>query len=159
MQKIYKNGRRLNNFFFKYKQQKWVGDLHKVEFVSYRKMIVRNIAEKDLGQIQILKSFYQNKHILLIGMGIREMLGEDKNRFVFVDFGSMTYEGAMMSTRHGNFIPLSDVINKATEIATNLIEEKNPNLKNKNEIAKQVGIGAVIFGDLIILAPNDCSMA
>ena len=39
-------------------------------------MIVKDIRKKELVQIQILRNFYQNKHMLLIGMGIREMKGK-----------------------------------------------------------------------------------
>ena len=77
-----------------------------------------------------------------------DMLGYDSDKFMHVPFGNMTYEGTMMSTRHGNFIPLEEVLQKAVDLAEEIIEEKNPDLENKKEVAKQVGIGAVIFGDL-----------
>lgn len=79
---------------------------------------------------------------------ILNMLGCNHDIFTHVNFGNMSYQGKMMSTRHGNFIPLSEVIKKATKIALQIIEEKNSDLKNKEEIAKVIGIGAIIFGDL-----------
>jgi arginyl-tRNA synthetase len=75
-------------------------------------------------------------------------LGEDQDRFIHVPFGNIKYEGEMMSTRKGNFVLLRDVIHKSVDLALQIIEEKNPELENKEEIAKQIGIGAVIFGDL-----------
>ena len=53
-----------------------------------------------------------------------------------------------MSTREGNIIKLEELLNEAISRAKAIIEEKNPNLENKEEIAKKVGIGAVIFNDL-----------
>lgn len=53
-----------------------------------------------------------------------------------------------MSTREGNVIKLEDLLKEAIRRASQIIEEKNPKLENKEEIAKKVGIGAVIFNDL-----------
>ena len=53
-----------------------------------------------------------------------------------------------MSTREGNVIKLEDLLNEAISRVEKIIEEKNPNLENKEEIAKKIGIGAVIFNDL-----------
>jgi arginyl-tRNA synthetase len=67
---------------------------------------------------------------------------------VHVDFGWIKFKQEMMSTRKGNIILLEDVLNKSVELARKIIEDKNPELGNKEEVAKQVGIGAVIFADL-----------
>lgn len=53
-----------------------------------------------------------------------------------------------MSTREGNIIKLEELLNEAIARAEKVIEEKNPMLEEKQEIAKKVGIGAVIFNDL-----------
>lgn len=53
-----------------------------------------------------------------------------------------------MSTREGNIIKLEDLLNEAISRALKVIEEKNPALEEKEEVAKKVGIGAVIFNDL-----------
>ncbi len=53
-----------------------------------------------------------------------------------------------MSTREGNIIKLEDLLNEAISRAQKVIEEKNPDLEEKEEVAKKVGIGAVIFNDL-----------
>ena len=53
-----------------------------------------------------------------------------------------------MSTREGTSIKLEDLLNESIERAKEIIEKKNPELENKDEIAKKVGVGAVIFNDL-----------
>ena len=53
-----------------------------------------------------------------------------------------------MSTREGNIIKLEELLNESISRAKEIIEQKNPSLENKEEVAKKVGIGAVIFNDL-----------
>ncbi len=65
-----------------------------------------------------------------------------------VAFGMVSLEEGTMSTRKGNVVLLEDVINKCKEKAYQIINQKNPDLENKEEIASQVGVGAVIFGAL-----------
>lgn len=67
---------------------------------------------------------------------------------VHVDFGLIKFKDGKMSTRAGKIILLEDVLKEAVTRAKKIIEEKNPALKNKDEVARQVGIGAVIFADL-----------
>lgn len=72
-----------------------------------------------------------------------------------VPFGMMLKDGKKMSTRKGRVILLKDVLKEAVETATRNIEEKNPTLNNKQTVAEQVGIGAVIFNDLKNFRLND----
>ena len=67
-----------------------------------------------------------------------------------VPFGMVLLPTGKMSTREGNIIKLEDLLNEAIERAKKIIEQKNPQLsaEEKETIAKQVGIGAVIFNDL-----------
>jgi arginyl-tRNA synthetase len=67
---------------------------------------------------------------------------------VHVDFGWIKFRQEMMSTRKGNIVLLEDVLNKSIQLARKIIEEKNPDLENKDEVAEDVGIGAVVFADL-----------
>ena len=53
-----------------------------------------------------------------------------------------------MSTREGNVVKLDDLLNETISRAKKIIEQKNPELDDKDEVAKKVGIGAVIFNDL-----------
>ncbi|MGN1270219.1 MAG: arginine--tRNA ligase [Clostridia bacterium] len=70
------------------------------------------------------------------------------NGLVHVPFGMVQLKSGKMSTREGNIIKLEDLLNEAINRVEKIIDEKNPNLENKEEIAKQIGIGAVIFNDL-----------
>lgn len=72
-----------------------------------------------------------------------------------IGFGMILQDGKKMSTRHGKTAKLIDVLNDATKLAEKYIEEKNSSLRNKKEISKMVGIGAVIFNDLKTNRQND----
>ena len=70
------------------------------------------------------------------------------NGLVHVPFGMVQLKTGKMSTREGNVIKLEDLLNEAISRVTQIMDEKNPNLENKEEIAKKIGVGAVIFNDL-----------
>jgi len=70
------------------------------------------------------------------------------SRCKHIQFGLLHFEDAKMSTREGRVIFLEDVLDKSIELARKAIEEKNPDLSNKEEIAEAVGVGAIIFGDI-----------
>ena len=65
-----------------------------------------------------------------------------------VSFGMVLLPTGKMSTREGNVVKLEDLLNESIQRAEKIIEEKNPNIENKKDIAKKVGIGAIIFNDL-----------
>lgn len=65
-----------------------------------------------------------------------------------VSFGMVSMKDGSMKTREGKVIFLEDVLNRAIDKTKSIIEERNPNLERKEEVAKQVGVGAVIFQDL-----------
>jgi arginyl-tRNA synthetase len=67
---------------------------------------------------------------------------------VHVDFGLIRFNDEKMGTRRGNIIFLEDVLDRAVELAAQIVHEKNPALPNQREVAEAVGIGAVIFTDL-----------
>ncbi|MFQ6002886.1 MAG: arginine--tRNA ligase [Candidatus Zixiibacteriota bacterium] len=80
---------------------------------------------------------------------VLELMGYDWAKdCVHVDFGWIKFKQKMMSTRKGNIVLLEDVLNKSIQLARRIIEEKNPNLENKDKVACDVGIGAVAFADL-----------
>lgn len=68
---------------------------------------------------------------------------------IHVPFGLIRFKEGRMSTREGNVIFLEDVLNRSIELAHSIIREKNPDLENKESAARAVGLGAVIFGDLV----------
>ncbi len=65
-----------------------------------------------------------------------------------IPFGLILKDGKKLSTRKGKIILLEEVLTEAIQLAEKTIEEKNPRLVNKKEVAKTVGVGAVIFSDL-----------
>jgi len=67
---------------------------------------------------------------------------------VHVPFGLMLFENKKMSTRKGTIVLLEEVLQKSIEMADQIIAEKNPGLPNREETAKAIGVGSVIFNDL-----------
>ena len=90
----------------------------------------------------------QNLHFQQL-FKIIELMGYDwANQCVHVPFGLVRLEEGTMSTRHGRVVFLEDVLNGAIEKTKEIIEEKNPDIENLEEITSQVGIGAVVFNEL-----------
>ena len=81
---------------------------------------------------------------------VTEKMGWDCSKdLVHVPFGMVSMEGgAKLSTRSGNVIFLEDILKEAVDKTKQIIEEKNPSLENKEEVAKQIGIGAIVFDDM-----------
>ena len=93
-------------------------------------------------------AYQQNLHFKQF-FKVLELMGKEWSKDMeHVAFGMVSLEEGTMSTRKGNVVLLEDVINKCKEKAFSVINEKNPNLENKEEIASMVGTGAVIFGAL-----------
>lgn len=82
-------------------------------------------------------------------MKIVELMGNDWVKdCVHVEFGMVGLEEGSMSTRAGRIVFLEDVLKTAVEKTQNIIEEKNPNLPDKEAVASAVGIGAIVFQEL-----------
>lgn len=80
---------------------------------------------------------------------VLQLMGDDWAKdMVHVPYGLVSLDGEKLSSRNGTVIYAEDILQEAVKRAQNLIEEKNPNLTDKETIAKQVGIGAIIFHDL-----------
>ena len=93
-------------------------------------------------------AYQQNLHFKQF-FKVLELMGKEWAKdLVHVAFGMVSLEEGSMSTRKGRVVYLEDVIQKCIEKALAIITEKNPSLENKEEIAKTVGVGAVIFGAL-----------
>ncbi len=93
-------------------------------------------------------AYQQNLHFKQF-FKVLELMGKTWAKdLVHVSYGMVSLESGSMSTRSGNVVLLEDVINKTIEKALNVIEEKNPNIPDKEKTAKAVGTGAVIFGAL-----------
>jgi arginyl-tRNA synthetase len=80
---------------------------------------------------------------------VLELMGYDwAKKMEHVSFGMVSYEGQTLSTRKGHVVYLEDLLNNAIAKARAIVEEKSPNLPNKDAVARQVGVGAVVFFDL-----------
>ena len=78
-----------------------------------------------------------------------ELMGYDWAKDLeHVSFGMVSYEGQTLSTREGRVVYLEDLLARAQEKALDIIKEKSPNLENKEDVARQVGIGAVVYSTL-----------
>lgn len=71
-----------------------------------------------------------------------------KDQMEHVAFGMVSYEGEALSTRKGNIIYLDELLSKAQEKALSILEEKSPGIEDKELVARQVGVGAVVFTTL-----------
>jgi arginyl-tRNA synthetase len=78
-----------------------------------------------------------------------DLMGYDWAKdLVHVPFGLVSLVGEKLSTRNGHVVLMEDTLNSAVEKTLSIINEKNPNLENKEQVSEQIGIGAVIFNDL-----------
>lgn len=93
-------------------------------------------------------AYQQNLHFKQI-FKVLELLGNEWAKdMVHVAYGMVSLEDGAMSTRKGKVVWLEDVIEKCVEKAYGVINDKNPALENKKEVAEKVGVGSVIFGAL-----------
>lgn len=92
---------------------------------------------------------------------VLELLGYDFAKdCIHVKFGTVSLEGGMtLSTRKGNVVFLEDVLNNVIHKSKQIIEEKNPNLKNIDELSRIIGIGAVVFQELSTSRTKDYSFS
>lgn len=67
---------------------------------------------------------------------------------VHIPYGLVSLEGGKLSTRGGNVIFLEDLLHEAVQKTKEIMLEKNPGLENMDQVAQQVGVGAVVFHDL-----------
>jgi arginyl-tRNA synthetase len=90
-----------------------------------------------------------------------ELLGNEwaKDQLIHIPYGLVSLEGAKLSTRSGNIIYAEDILKDAINKSLEIITEKSPNLPNKEEVAKMVGVGAVLFNDLYNQRIKDVSFS
>ncbi|MDY0278603.1 MAG: arginine--tRNA ligase, partial [Acholeplasma sp.] len=113
---------------------------------------------RDLAAIMYRhKTYHANRILYVVGneqqlhfkqlKAVTDLMGYNFD-IEHINFGLVLIDGKKMSTRGGKFKRLEDVVNQAISDAKQAIIEKNPNLKNQDEVAKAVGVGAIIFNDL-----------
>lgn len=78
---------------------------------------------------------------------VLEIMGYEwaKDQLIHVPYGTVSIDGGKLSTRSGNVVLLRDLFNQAIEKVAAIMEEKNPNLEGKEQIAESVGVSAIIF--------------
>ncbi|MBF8984547.1 arginine--tRNA ligase [Lutibacter sp. B2] len=101
--------------------------------------------------------FYKNIYVVASQQNLHfqqwfkviELMGHDWAKdCIHIPFGLVSLEEGIMSTRKGRVVFLEDVLKKAVNTTREIMDQKNANLENIEEVAKQVGIGAVIFQEL-----------
>ncbi len=104
----------------------------------------------DFDKVLYLTSYEQALHFKQVFTVAKYLDLDEKylKGLIHVPFGMVQLPTGKMSTREGNIIKLEELLNEAIERAEKIIEEKNPELEDKKETAKKVGVGAVIFNDL-----------
>jgi arginyl-tRNA synthetase len=102
----------------------------------------------DFDKCIYVVDYAQNLHFAQWFKVVELMGYEWAQKLEHVAFGRVSMEGGGFSTRKGNAIWLEDVLTQAIEKTLAIIDEKNPNLPNKEEVARQVGVGAIVFNDL-----------
>ncbi|MBH9985718.1 arginine--tRNA ligase [Lactobacillus sp. M0390] len=90
----------------------------------------------------------QAQHFVELKTVLKKMGYDWADRIHHVPFGLITQNGKKLSTRKGNVVFLDQVLGDAVDLAQKQIDQKNPNLANKEQVAHDVGVGAVIFHDL-----------
>ena len=104
----------------------------------------------DFDKCLYVVAYEQNLHFKQI-FEVAKLLGLDQkyiDGLEHVSYGMVHLKSGKMSTREGNVIKVEDLLKEAIERAGKILEEKNPNIENKEDIAQKVGIGAIIFNDL-----------
>ncbi|GAU79756.1 arginine--tRNA ligase [Fusibacter sp. 3D3] len=126
---------------------------------------------RDLAAAKFRKDYYNfDKNIYVVGSAqklhfqqwikIIELMGYAWHKdCIHVEFGMVSLEEGSLSTRKGQVVFLEDVLQKAIEQTQSIINEKNPNLVGKEEVARQVGVGAVVFQELYTSRTKDYSFS
>ena len=112
--------------------------------------ILYRAREYDFDRCLYVVACEQDLHFRQI-FATAKYLGLDEkylNGLEHVSYGMVRLKSGKMSTREGTLIKLEDLLKESIERVKKIIEEKNPDLENKDDIAKKVGIGAVVFNNL-----------
>ena len=102
----------------------------------------------DFDSCLYVVAYQQNLHFKQVFKVLELMDFDWHSKLEHVAYGMVSLEDGPMSTRKGNLVKLNDVLDKSYAKALKIIEEKNPNLENKESIAEKVSTGAVIFSAL-----------
>lgn len=110
----------------------------------------------DFDKCLYVVAYEQNLHFKQIFEVAKYLVDEKYAKGLeHVSYGMVSLPTGKMSTRLGNVVKIEDLINETIEKAQEIISEKNPDLENKEEVAKKVGIGAIIFNTLSTVTTKD----
>ena len=102
----------------------------------------------DFAKSLYVTDYAQSLHFSQFFKVIKEMGYDWADDLIHVPFGRVSTKEGKLQTRKGNVILLDELISRSIEKVKQTIEEKNPDLENKDQVAKQVGVGAIKFNDL-----------
>ncbi|WP_073588801.1 arginine--tRNA ligase [Anaerocolumna xylanovorans] len=103
----------------------------------------------DFTQCLYVTGAEQKLHFAQVFKALEVMGYEWAKDMYHIPYGLVIMEGKKVSTRKGNILYAEDILKEAISRALTAIEEKNPELREKEETAKKIGIGAVIYHDLV----------
>lgn len=112
--------------------------------------ILYRTREYDFDKCLYIVAYEQNLHFKQV-FEVAKLLGIDEkyvNGLEHVPYGMVHLKTGKMSTREGNVIRVNDLLEEAVSRVEKIIEEKNPDMENKHENAKKIGIGAIIFSNV-----------
>ena len=110
----------------------------------------------DFDKCLYVVAYEQNLHFKQIFEVAKYLVDEKYAKGLeHVSYGMVSLPTGKMSTRLGNVVKIEDLINGTIEKAQEIISEKNPDLEDKEEVAKKVGIGAIIFNTLSTVTTKD----
>lgn len=110
----------------------------------------------DFDKCLYVVAYEQNLHFKQIFEVAKYLVDEKYAKGLeHVSYGMVSLPTGKMSTRLGNVVKIEDLINGTIEKAQEIIAEKNPDLENKEEVAKKVGIGAIVFNTLSTATVKD----
>ena len=104
----------------------------------------------DFDKCIYVVAYEQNLHFKQV-FEVAKLLGLDKkytDGLTHIAYGMTRVSTGRMSTREGNVVKVNELLNEAVSRVKAIIEEKNPNMEDKEENAKKIGIGAVIYNNL-----------
>lgn len=104
-------------------------------------------------------AYQQNLHFRQLFALLKKMGYEWADQCEHVAFGMVSFEDQALSTRHGNVIRLKDVLDRAVEKTLEIINEKTPDLENKDEVAEAIGVGAMLYSTLAQSRIKDISFS
>jgi len=104
--------------------------------------------EFDFAKALYVTAMDQNLHFAQWFKVVEEMGHEWSANLIHVPFGLVSLESGKLSTRKGNVVLMEDLLGEAISRTLAIIEERNPTLVDKEKVARDVGVGAIIFNDL-----------